>query len=222
MYAPSKKEWGIYSEDSNAIVLRITSDSNNDHYITTRNTVRPYASATDTLGTGAFRYKTLYISDGAINTSDERLKSNISDFPEEVLEAWGSVKWRQFKMKDAVAEKGEAARLHSGVIAQQIQEAFASKGLDASKYGLFCHDLWEDTYDTVSVVDVPERVVDGEKIPAEMHDEKVLIRAKGEEYSVRYEEALVLECAYLRNELKKQNAKIEALMQRISALENNR
>ena len=39
-------------------------------------------------------------------------------------------------------EKGAAARIHVGVIAQEVQTAFAAEGLDASRYGLFCSDTW--------------------------------------------------------------------------------
>jgi hypothetical protein len=52
---------------------------------------------------------------------------------------------RAFKWNDAVEEKGEAARIHFGVIAQDVQEAFAAEGLDASKYGLFCSDTWTNS-----------------------------------------------------------------------------
>ena len=51
---------------------------------------------------------------------------------------------RAFKFKDAVASKGDNARIHVGVIAQEVKAAFESEGLDANKYGLFCSDTLED------------------------------------------------------------------------------
>ena len=47
-------------------------------------------------------------------------------------------------MKNAVEEKGEKARIHTGLIAQDIIEAFESENLDAFKYGLVCKDVWEE------------------------------------------------------------------------------
>jgi len=51
---------------------------------------------------------------------------------------------RRFRWKDAVAEKGDDARLHFGVIAQDLQDAFTAEGLDAGDYGMFISQTWED------------------------------------------------------------------------------
>jgi hypothetical protein len=49
---------------------------------------------------------------------------------------------KKYRFKDAVASKGENARIHVGWIAQDVQSAFAAEGLDASDYGMFCSDTW--------------------------------------------------------------------------------
>ena len=49
---------------------------------------------------------------------------------------------RKFKFNDSVAEKGDGARIHVGVIAQDVRDAFLAEGLDPYKYGLFCSDTW--------------------------------------------------------------------------------
>ena len=49
---------------------------------------------------------------------------------------------RKFRWKDAVAEKGDKARTHFGIIAQDLEDAFKAEGLDASKYAMFCSDTW--------------------------------------------------------------------------------
>jgi hypothetical protein len=49
---------------------------------------------------------------------------------------------KSFKFNDAVEKKGANARVHFGVIAQQVQTAFQDQGLDANNYGLFCSDTW--------------------------------------------------------------------------------
>ena len=118
------------------------------------------------------------------------------------MRAWGKVNFKVFQFKDAVEKKGVDARLHVGVIAQQVIEAFASEGLDATRYGLLCYDKWDDEYEDVEVIDEPEVVAeDGTVTPAKTHVEHRLVTPAGDRYGIRYEEALALECAYLRREL---------------------
>ena len=165
----------------------------------------PGRDATQQLGSSSFRYSTIFASTGSINTSDEREKQNIIKPDEALMRAWGRVNFRVFQFKDAVEKKGADARLHVGVIAQEVKAAFESEGLDANRFGLLCYDEWEDEYETVEVVDTPEVLNEqGEVItPAITHVEKRLITKAGNRYGIRYEEALALECAYLRWELQK-------------------
>ena len=93
------------------------------------------------------------------------------------------------------------------MIAQQVIEAFATEGLDATRYGLLCYDKWDDEYEDVEVVDTPEVVAeDGTVTPAQTHVEHRLETPAGDRYGIRYEEALALEAAYQRWRL----AQIEA------------
>lgn len=62
-------------------------------------------------------------------------------------------------INEAVEKKGADARLHVGLIAQEILEAFEAEGLDATKYGLVCHDSWDDQYEYETVTD-QEAVLD--------------------------------------------------------------
>ena len=56
--------------------------------------------------------------------------------------------FKTFRWKTAVSEKGDNARTHSGIIAQEIQSAFNSEGLDVSKYGLFISNTWWEENET--------------------------------------------------------------------------
>ena len=49
---------------------------------------------------------------------------------------------RKFRWRDAVAEKGDNARTHFGIIAQDLQDAFTAEGLDAGDYAMFISDTW--------------------------------------------------------------------------------
>ena len=164
----------------------------------------PGGDATQQLGSSSFRYSTIFASTGSINTSDEREKTSIVSPDEALMRAWGKVNFRVFQFRDAVEKKGTDARLHVGVIAQQVIEAFESEGLDATRYGLLCYDKWEDEYEDVEVVDVPEVVAeDGAVTPAKTHVEHRLVTPAGDRYGIRYEEALALEAAYQRWKLQK-------------------
>jgi len=161
-----------------------TTSRNFEFYTGAANTYfRCLADDTSQLGSSNYRWKEVYAANGTINTSDERVKDNIESIPDEVLDAWGDVEWVQYQFKDAIKNKDKAARIHIGLIAQRIIKVFAEHGLDAMRYGVVCYDAWEAD----------------ENIPA------------GELYGLRYEEALCLESAYQRRELKRLAERIEAL-----------
>lgn len=152
------------------------------------------------LGTASKRWSQVYAGTAAINTSDAREKVNLTNPDEALMHAWGKVNFKAFQFTDAVEKKREEARIHFGVIAQQVQEAFASEGLDASKYALFCYDKWDDEYEDVEVIDT-EATYDengNELTPQISHIEKKLVTPAGDRYGIRYSEALALEAAYQR------------------------
>lgn len=162
---------------------------------------KPSQDATYDLGASAVRWNNIYASSSAINTSDAREKTKLTEPNEPLMKAWGKVNFKAFQFIDAVEKKGsEEARVHFGVIAQQVQEAFASEGLDASKYALFCYDKWDDEYEDVEVIDTEAAYdEDGNELtPQVSHIEKKLVTPAGDRYGIRYSEALALEAAYQR------------------------
>lgn len=211
------------TDTQNTWVLRPQQSSVNQMQMRYNNTVRfqvmPDTGAIDSgtdnvasVGRSSARYSVVYAATGAINTSDLRAKDNISAPSPELLKAWGKVNFRVFQFKDAVEKKGLEARLHTGVVAQEVQAAFAAQGLNAADYGLFCYDEWGDEYEDVEVVDVPEVLGENGEIvtPAVTHTEKRKVLEAGNRFGIRYEEALVLECAYLRDKLSKIEAALAA------------
>lgn len=161
----------------------------------------PVASAEYNIGSPSYLVKALYASTGTIQTSDERAKQDISEIPEVVFRAWSKVKFSQFVFADAYEQKGKAARLHFGLMAQNIKEAFESEGLDGFKYGLLCYDTWEDQYEEITSID--ENGIE--------HIDRKLVQRAGNAYGIRYTEALALECAYQRWLGAKREARIKAL-----------
>lgn len=173
----------------------------------------PVTDGATSLGFSGAKWSEVFAVNGVINTSDIREKTAIEPPSDALMRAWGKVEFSTYQMSAAVEKKGASARIHVGVIAQQVMEAFASEGLDATRYGLLCYDEWEDAYDEEIIVDRPEEIdSDGELVrPAETHTERRLITAAGNRYGIRYEEALALECAYQRWRLSKLEEKMASL-----------
>lgn len=107
---------------------------------------RPGADNARPLGTASFRWSNIFAGTGTINTSDEALKEGIQDLNQAELTVAAEIKSliKRFRFKDAVASKGDDARIHVGVIAQEVEQAFVGNGLDPRRYALFCEDTLED------------------------------------------------------------------------------
>ena len=116
----------------------------------------------------------------------------------------------QFKYNDAVNEKGDNARLHTGYVVQQIDKACKEHGVDISEYGLYCHEEYPERTEEVEV-----EQADGTKTK-----ERKVIREASEHYSLRYTEALVVECKYLRRENDKLKQQFKQLENAVNELES--
>ena len=133
--------------------------------------------------------------------SDQRLKQQISKIDDKLLDAWEDVEPSQFKYNDAVDQKKDKARLHTGFVVQQIDSACKSHGVDISAYGLYCHEEYPQETEEVEV-----EQADGTKTK-----EKKVIREASEHYSLRYTEVYAVECMYLRRCIARLTARIEEL-----------
>jgi hypothetical protein len=115
------------------------------------NTAAPLSAGTLTddvmdLGTATYRFDDVYATNGTINTSDRNEKQDIealSDAEQRVAVACKGL-LRKFRWKSAVEEKGDEARIHFGIIAQDLQDAFTAEGLDAGRYAMFINSTWTD------------------------------------------------------------------------------
>lgn len=164
-------------------------------WITESGSLLPVADNTYQLGGSGNRWSVVYAGTGTINTSDEREKQQWSTDLAPELRAWAKVQYGKYKFNDSVAEKGDGARWHFGLIAQRVKEAFESEGLDAFAYGILCYDEWEEEPEILRPVLDEEGNDTGETEVAQHY------KAAGNRYGIRYEEALALECAYLRSKL---------------------
>ena len=111
------------------------------------------------IGASSARFDDIFATNTSIiGTSDKNEKEEIASVTAKELNVAKklSTLFKTFKWKDKVKEKGDKARTHSGIIAQDIQSAFSTEGLDASKYGLFCSNTWWEKEIKVDAVKADE------------------------------------------------------------------
>ena len=98
------------------------------------------------LGGASYRWDDVYATNGTIQTSDANEKQDVAELDEAERRVAVAAKslLRKFRWKDSVAEKGDDARIHFGIIAQDLKAAFEAEGLDAGRYAMFIHSTWTD------------------------------------------------------------------------------
>lgn len=128
----------------------------------------PAIDNTYQLGGSGARFSYVYATSGTVSTSDAREKEwrgSLTDAEMRVARRLSKL-IGVYRWLDAIEKKGDGARLHVGVTAQAVQEAFAAEGLDGLKYGVLCYDEWD-------------AVEEKDGVPA---------RAAGNRYGIRYDE----------------------------------
>lgn len=133
-FAIGKAGTGIEFNDANDSVIPFSPNANN-----TRD------NALD-LGMSSVRWDDIYATNGTIQTSDINEKQDIETLSEAEQRVAVAAKalLRKFRWKSAVRTKSHDARIHFGIIAQDLQAAFEAEGLDAGKYGVFINTTWTD------------------------------------------------------------------------------
>lgn len=130
-------------EGNNGVVMGVgTSGSAVGITVTQTTGFRPFADDAYNLGTGPQRWGNVYAVNGTIITSDATEKQQVRELSDAERRVALRIKSliRAFKWNSSVAEKGDAARTHIGVMAQDVKAAFEAEGLDAHAYGMFCSD----------------------------------------------------------------------------------
>jgi hypothetical protein len=158
----------------------------------------PGADNSQNLGSGSFRWGTVFAGTGTINTSDAREKQSVAELTDAEKRAALKCKTllRSYKFNDSVAVKGDAARRHFGVVAQDVMAAFREEGLDPFAYGVVCHDVWADVFEPIYTTrKITERVWDKElgwqdiEVEEEYDTgERKQVSFAGSRYGVRYDE----------------------------------
>jgi len=96
------------------------------------------------LGSSGDRFDDVFATNGTIQTSDQNEKQDIASLTTAEMTAAKAISklFKTYKWKSKVAAKGDAARTHTGVIAQEVQTAMSDAGLDAADYAFWCSDTW--------------------------------------------------------------------------------
>jgi hypothetical protein len=181
------------------------------------------------IGQAAYRWDDIYATNGTIQTSDRNEKQDIASLtPTEMLVAARlSTGFKNFRWKDSVAEKGTAARMHSGAIAQDVQDAFTAEGLEAGDYSMFISATWWTHDVDVPAVEAVAEAVDEEGVVVTEAVEAVAAYTRTDTYDteaeapvgavsktrlgVRYPELLSFVAAYNEQRFASIEARLTAL-----------
>ena len=96
------------------------------------------------IGASSARWDDIFATNGTIQTSDRNEKQDIEELSEAETRVAQACKGllRKFRWVDAVEKKGDDARIHFGIIAQDLRDAFTAEGLDAGDYAMFISTTW--------------------------------------------------------------------------------
>jgi hypothetical protein len=154
---------GVYNADN----LYIQGAANHSGLGFGSSQIHPYRNGVEIdntidMGAAASRFDDIYATNGTIQTSDRNEKQDIAELTDAEQRVAVAAKglMRKFRWRDAVEAKGDAARTHFGIIAQDLQAAFAAEGLDAGDYAMFISTTWWETQTEVPAVEAVAEVLD--------------------------------------------------------------
>lgn len=152
----------------------------------------PSASGTKYLGSSSYLWKQLYASTSTIDISDKNQKRDINDLDDKYVQLFDLVRPTSYYLING-------DRVHTGFIAQEVEDAMTKVGLTAEELGFFCRDIKTE----------PVYNEDGEHIEdKEIYDEDgnpVYV------YGLRYSEYIAVMAAKIKKLEEKYDSKIETL-----------
>ena len=110
------------------------------------------------LGSATGRYDDAFVVNGVTTSSDQNEKQQIASLTDAEIAAAKRISnsFKTFKWNAAVETKGDNARTHTGVIAQEVRASLEAEGLDAGNYAFFMSDTWWETQTEVPAVEADE------------------------------------------------------------------
>ena len=137
--------------------------------VTGEDGIRPFNTTTQVesdnnldLGSSSARFDDIYATNSTIQTSDRNEKQQIASLTSAEITAAKAISklFKTFKWNDSVAEKGDSARTHAGVIAQDVEQALTDAGLSAGDYAFFISSTWWETQTDIPAVEAVDAVLD--------------------------------------------------------------
>ena len=148
-------------------------------------------------------------------SSDRRIKDEISEIPDEVLDAWENLEPKQYKLKSDLENDKDNAQVHYGWIAQDVESIIKGDRKGEIKNGLWLHEEWEEqeevSHEETYTEEVETKSGETETVTKTRKVIDQPYKAKGDSYGLRYTECLVVECKYLRRCIARLTARIEEL-----------
>jgi len=128
---------------TNDVALRFIGVTNDIRPCTSTGTNRD--NAVD-FGDSSARFVNIWATNGSIQTSDANEKQDIEELSEAETRVAVALKGllKKYRWKHRVATEGDDARIHFGIIAQDLKAAFEAEGLDAHRYSMFIYSTWVD------------------------------------------------------------------------------
>jgi len=110
------------------------------------------------LGRSVQRFQDAFVVNGVTTSSDQNEKQQIASLTSAEIAAAKriSARFKTFKWNSAVTKKGDSARTHTGVIAQEVRTALEAEGLDAGNYAFFMSNTWWEKDVEVPAVEADE------------------------------------------------------------------
>lgn len=113
--------------------------------------VRPRSNGKTTLGSTSYRFYRLYSSLSPDISSDRRIKEDFTQFDERYIKLFELLKPTIYKLKSLPDDKSKLA----GFIAQDIEEAMNTCGINKREFGIYKYDEENDSYSLVYDMFIP-------------------------------------------------------------------
>lgn len=99
----------------------------------------PYNDNTTSLGGYSARFTRLYAANASISTSDRNFKKDICDIDERYVRMYENLHPVCYKHKN-ISRNDKHDRIHTGFIAQDVEDAAAEAGLTSADFAAICKD----------------------------------------------------------------------------------
>lgn len=162
--------------------------------------INPKSDASVSLGSSSLKFANVYCKNASMNTSDLNKKRDLSSIDDRYIELFDLIEPCTYYFKNG-------DRVHTGFIAQYVEEAMEKVGLTAEELGFFGKDIqMKYFYDEDGNYIGEEEVYDEDGNPVYI-------------YSLRYTEYIAIMTEKIKRLEKKYNSKIEELDERMKELE---